>query len=230
MKKILLILYIAINFTSMLIAQTCADHPYFKEGNRIKYVYLDENNLETGGNTLIISNVNISSNSYTSSVSYSMFDKTSMAEGSITCSCKNGKVMYPAYGYFNKNYEVVNGKDTLIFTMQFLNGTPSQELIQPQIGSKLADYEFNYKLIFRGVEMSYQIKYSNLKVVGFETITVDQSQFSAWKIIGTTQNIIKDLGVNEYGSVEYYYSLEKGIIKQVNYNAEGKLSSSVLLK
>lgn len=224
------LLFILFIYTSNIVGQTCADHPYFQDGRILRYTYLNDKNDETGGNVLKISNVKISGNSFTSTLSYSMHDKTSAAEGSVTCSCKNGKVSFPAYGYYKKNYETVDGKDTIRFMMQFLNGTPSQELIQPKIGSKISGHEFNYKIFVNGLEMNFLQKCFDLKVVSSEMITVGSSQYTAWKITGLMETSIKDLAFSSVTPFEIYYNLEKGIIKQIFYDADGKISSSVVLK
>lgn len=94
------------------------------------------------------------------------------------------------------------------------------------VGQELPDAEMKMRINMGGINMNMNVSITDRKVIGKEHVTTPAGSFEAY-IIEYTSNV--KMGMNRTGTAKQWIAEGVGMVKQEDYNNNGKVVSSSLL-
>ena len=198
----------------------------FKEGVNLEYTNYNSKGKETGRQQQTVSSLTATDGGFKATIEFSTSDgkeKNDQRIGSFDIECQGGTVkmdmsniLDPAVlESFSQLEAEITGED-----IQFPN--------DPQPGQELPDGNMEIKASMGGlVAMSTKVQMTDRKVDGFEEVTTPAGTFNCVKISQNTN--VKVMGMNRSSKSTNWLAKGIGTVKTENYNAKGKLESSMVL-
>tara|TARA_R110002049_G_scaffold1130_4_gene8285 strand:+ start:4536 stop:5462 length:927 start_codon:yes stop_codon:yes gene_type:complete len=96
------------------------------------------------------------------------------------------------------------------------------------VGDELPDASVEMDINMSGINMDMKTTITDRKVVGTETVTTPAGTFPCF-VITYTINVDMSMGMNQTNSAKQWISEGVGMVKQEDYNKNGKITSSSML-
>ena len=95
------------------------------------------------------------------------------------------------------------------------------------VGQELPDASMDMKISMSGINMNMSTSIKDRKVIGKESVTTPAGTFSCYVISYSSE--FNSMGMNQNSSAKQWISEGVGMVKQEDYNSNGKVTSSSLL-
>ncbi|HEX5167671.1 MAG TPA: hypothetical protein VFW11_00755 [Cyclobacteriaceae bacterium] len=223
----LIILFLLFTCCTLNVRAQCNEFYQFSQGNEWEFEMYNAKGKVTGKNhQKVISYDKTSSgfNAVVNSVFYNDKGKETM-KGDLSFKCENG-IMYIDMRNFISEEQLQAFKG---YEMKL----ESENLEMPSslsVGQSLKDGSVSITAVGSGIPIALNMKISDRKVAGKETITTPAGTYECYKItsnIATQTQMAIKMNLN-FSSVEWI-ALKVGTVKSESYNKSGKLVGYTIL-
>ena len=228
MKNLILLLLVSFLSVPLFSQDNLCESSYmpFNKGVKLEYTNYNAKGKETGRQEQNVSQLTAIDDGFKATIEFTVFDakgKEVSSGGSFDIECQDGTVKMDMSKMINPELlESYNNMDAEITgeNIQFPNN--------PKEGQSLPDGTMDIKASMGGIgSMNTSIRMVNRKVEGFEKVTTPAGTYDCVKISQETE--MKMMGINRSSKSVNWLAKGIGTVKTENYNAKGKLESSMLL-
>ncbi len=223
MKKsviILLISFLSIGYTN---AQNCSKFYPFEEGTTVQITSYDRKGKVAATVDSRVLNVSVSNEGETATIEALVKDDKGklIATSNYNLTCKENMVSIDFESLMNPQLLEQFGEMDYEVT-----GTDLQIPNDISVGQELPDANMDMAINMGGINMNMNLTMKDRKVIGQEDVTTPAGTFNCFVI---SYNLDMKMGMNQKGSAKQWIAEGVGLVKQEDYNKNGKVTSSSLL-
>ena len=222
-RTALSILLFCFLITDISAQESCSTYYPFKKGTSFEITSYGKKDKVAAVSKYQVVNVEQTSNGEVATVSAQIEDDKNkpLAESTFDVNCSNGKTSIDYKSLVpTELFEQYKDMDYK------LSGTNLEIPNDLQVGQTLPDADMIMNVNMAGIGMTLEFSMINRKVIDKESVTTPAGTFDCLVITYDTE---MKMGMKKSGSSKQWISEGVGMVKQEDYNAKGKETSSSML-